>query len=49
MLPTFAQIDTTAATTALSDGNSAIGTIGGAILVLAALVAVYAWVKRAVR
>lgn len=44
-----AQVDTTAAATALGDGNAAIQAIGGLILVLAALVAVYKWVSRSAR
>lgn len=42
-------IDTTDAEAELAAGNAAIVAVGGAILVLAAIVAVYKWVSRSAR
>ena len=45
----FAAVDVTAATTALTtDGTAAITAVGGAIIGLAALAVVFKWVKGAI-
>lgn len=44
-----AAIDVTAVTGKLTEGETAIGTIGGAVLVLAVLVAIYVWVRKPIK
>lgn len=46
-LPAMAAIDTTAAVTELTDAGTALGAVGGAILVLAGIALAYRWVKAA--
>ncbi|MBB6590695.1 major capsid protein [Ralstonia solanacearum] len=46
---TGATVDTSAVTATLSNGLTAVGAIGVAILGLAALVALYNWVKRPIK
>ncbi len=46
---TGATVDTSAVTSTLNNGLTAVGAIGVAILGLAALVALYNWVKRPIK
>jgi len=44
-VPAFAAIDTTAAVASITDAGTAVGAVGGAILVLAGISLAYRWVK----
>jgi len=46
-LPAMAAIDTTAAVASITDAGTALGAVGGAILVLAGIALAYRWVKAA--
>lgn len=47
--PSFAEIDVTAATTAITtDGGAAIAAVGGALIGLAGTAVVFKWVKGAI-
>jgi len=46
-IPALAAVDTTAAVASITDAGTALGAVGGAILVLAGIALAYRWVKAA--
>jgi len=44
--PVFAAVDTTAVTDAVADAKTAVGVIGGAVLGVIVIVAMYKWLRR---